>query len=111
MLDEAGEGVSQGQLIGIISALFGLLMLMIGIVWRQFNQRVERLEASRVDEINREIGRIWDQIGRDSDSGMRKLVHTSGNKLTWIEPVVKELEVEIDRLKARPPHRRLEDER
>jgi len=60
---------------------------LIGLVWRMHeNHDVERNSV------------IWDQIGRSSEEGMRKIVHDSANRLSEVVPVSRELERRVDRI-------------
>lgn len=50
----------------VVVGLFGL----IGVIWRTH----ENHDRERISQ-------IWDQIGRDSKSGMREIVHKCANAL------------------------------
>lgn len=52
--------------------LIGIAFLgLIGIVWNQMNEKMREHKA----DCDKEIAKVWDQLGRDSFSGMRKIVH------------------------------------
>lgn len=54
--------------------LIGVAFLgLIGVVWHQLNERIKEHR----EECDKEIERLWSQIGRDSSSGMRFMVHNS----------------------------------
>ncbi len=54
--------------IGIIATVF---IALIAVVWNQLNEKIKSHKEHCDDEINK----LWDQIGRDSHSGMRAEVH------------------------------------
>lgn len=60
---------------------------LVATVWRAHeNHDRERIES------------IWDQIGRDSKSGMREIVHESANRLSEVVPTSREHERRIARI-------------
>jgi hypothetical protein len=76
------------------------MLTLVGVVWRMHeNHDRERNEV------------LWDQIGRDSEHGMRKIVHDSANRLSEVVPVSRELERRMEKLERKVfnGHRR-EDE-
>ncbi len=50
-----------------------VVLALIGVVWSLLNEKIRTFK----EECEERDSRIWDQIGRDSDSGMRKAVHNS----------------------------------
>ena len=56
--------------VGIGVAIF---VTLVGIIWKMLNDKI----ASHKSDCDKEIAKIWDQIGRDSSSGMRAKVHNS----------------------------------
>jgi len=58
------------------------------------------------DEHDRErFDKLWDQIGRDSDHGMRKTVHKSANVLDALSKEIPDLERRLDRLERKVDER------
>lgn len=72
----------------------GGLVGLAGVIWRAH----ERRDQERFDA-------IWDQLGRDSEHGMRKIVHRTANEMSWVAPELEDLKERVDRLE------RKEDER
>lgn len=69
------------QAIALIGVLFGLSVALVVAIWKAHEQHDERRDKA-----------IWDQIGRDSQSGMRHTVHQSAN-------MIQNHESEIDGMK------------
>jgi len=68
----------------------GVIVGLAGLVWRAHENRdKERFEA------------IWDQIGRDSKSGMREKVHDTANATHLNGLGLHELERRVERLEDR----------
>lgn len=65
----------------------GLLLALIGVIWTQLNAKIDAL---------------WDQIGRDSHSGMRKTLHDTANEAQLIEA----MDMRIKRFEDRQNGRR-----
>jgi hypothetical protein len=67
----------------VLAGLIGLA----AAIWRAHEKRdEERFNA------------LWDQIGRDSKSGMREVVHRTANEMSWVEPEVDDLKARVERL-------------
>lgn len=68
--------------------LVGVVIVgLMSVVWRMHeNHDVERNKN------------IWDQIGRSSEEGMRKIVHESANRLAEVVPVSRDLERRVERI-------------
>lgn len=73
---------------------------LAGVIWNQLQQR-----------INNEVKAIWDQIGRDSESGMRKTVHRSANEITRYSGEIEDQDRRLERLERRVFDGRPEHER
>lgn len=54
-------------------ALAPLVGILSGVIWKQLNDKI----TAHKEHCDEEIEKLWNQIGRDSSSGMRKLVHNS----------------------------------
>lgn len=74
----------------VATALFGL----IGIVWSMLN---DKINANRAECEERDK-RIWEQVGRDSFSGMRKIVHAQDG----VHELAMELDRRVDALERKP---------
>lgn len=57
-------------LYGLLGAAF---LALVGAVWKLMNDKMKEHR----DECQKDISAIWNQIGRDSGSGMRYKVHNS----------------------------------
>jgi len=67
----------------VVAGLVGLAT----VVWRAHEQRdEERFNA------------IWDQIGRDSKSGMREIVHRTANEMSWVVPELDEVKERVTKI-------------
>lgn len=54
-------------------ALIGAAFLgLIGVVWHQMSEKMR----DHKEACDKDIEALWAQIGRDSHSGMRKIVHS-----------------------------------
>lgn len=92
--------MSQAQLIGIISALFGMLLLLVGIIYRALDKRVAILEGrdytallqSHLDAIKEDVADIEGRAERFA--GMDK-----AREDAWAE-WRRRLEVQIERMEA-----------
>lgn len=60
---------------------------LLGVVWRAHETR---------DEERNE--RLWDQVGRDSESGMRKITHLCANEITAQKGDIREAGKRLDRI-------------
>jgi hypothetical protein len=50
-----------------------VVLALLGVVWNLLNDKI----AEHKDDCDKEIAKLWDQIGRDSNSGMRVHVHAT----------------------------------
>jgi hypothetical protein len=66
----------------------GVAVPLIGVIWRQLNERIKDHKA----DCDKQIAALWDQIGRDSISGMRKIVHSVGHLPEKFMAIDRELE-------------------
>lgn len=74
----------------IPGAIIVALMALAGLVWRAHEKRDdERNDA------------LWDQVGRDSESGMRRTVHASANLCQGHEGEIRDLKEQVARLQNR----------
>lgn len=64
-----------------------VIVSLAGVIWRAHERRDEERFAA-----------IWDQIGRNSKSGMREVVHRTANEMSWVSPDVKELSERVTKL-------------
>ncbi len=55
----------------VITVAATVILGLIAVVWNQLNEKIKSHKEGCDDEIKR----LWDQIGRDSHSGMRAEVH------------------------------------
>jgi hypothetical protein len=79
----------------LLPILIGAVIVgLAGAVWRAH----ERRDQERFDD-------IWNQLGRDSEHGMRKTVHRTANEMSWVSPELEDLKERVERLE------RKEDER
>ncbi len=76
--------------------LYGLLGVaflgLIGLVWNLLNEKIRAHKA----DCDKEIAHLWDQVGRDSYSGMRKSVH----ELNGVPEAFMELDKRVDKLEG-----------
>lgn len=54
----------------------GALFALIGVAWKMLNDKINDGHQEQKEQIDREVAKLWDQIGRDSNSGMRVHVHS-----------------------------------
>jgi hypothetical protein len=83
------------QWLQITLAVLAIVGPLLGVIWHLLNEKIrEHKEACDED-----ASRLWDQIGRDSDSGMRKRVHQSAPMAAHVdlERRVHELEMRVAR--------------
>jgi hypothetical protein len=76
--------------------LVGVAFLgLVGLVWSLLNDKIKEHK----DHCDDEIKRLWDQIGRDSNSGMRHKVHNSApmGSVAQLETRVYALEMKDER--------------
>jgi hypothetical protein len=73
-------------------------MLLIGTVILGLVAYVWRMHENHDQE---RIRIIWDQIGRDSESGMRRVVHDTHNKVSLNHDAIERAEDRLDRLERR----------
>lgn len=71
------------QLILVGTIIVGL----VGAIWRAHENHDRERNAA-----------IWDQMGRSSEEGMRKIVHDSANRLSEVVPTSREHERRIARI-------------
>ena len=60
----------------------GVIIALIGVVWKMLNDKIDaqakaitikfEMAAKNIED---KIDMLWNQIGRDSESGMRQMVH------------------------------------
>ena len=105
--------LSQAQLIAVIGLLFALFCSVgayaVKYIIDGFKERLAKLEAtnnsavleSRLDEAHERIEGLWNQIGRSSEEGMRKIVHKTANTCTAHEGELREHARELGRLTRR----------
>jgi hypothetical protein len=66
-------------LYGLIGAAF---LGLVALVWNLLNEKIREHK----EDCDKEISKLWDQIGRDSFSGMRKSVHEeTGSRHAFME--------------------------
>ena len=53
--------------------IVGVLLTLLGYIWKQMTDKVDAIRA----ECRERDDALWDQIGRDSYSGMRMMVHST----------------------------------
>jgi hypothetical protein len=76
--------------------LVGVAFLgLVGLVWSLLNDKIKEHK----DHCDEEVKRLWDQIGRDSNSGMRHKVHNSApmSSVAHLETRVYALEMKDER--------------
>ena len=59
----------------------GVLAALVGVVWKMLNDKIDRNDE-----------KLWDQIGHDSDSGMRKVAHLVPNLMAQNQALHSRLE-------------------
>jgi hypothetical protein len=75
------------QAIALLGVSFGLLVLLVALVWRTHeNHDKDRDKA------------IWDQVGRDSQSGMRRTVHQSANMIQNHEGEIASIKRDVEKI-------------
>jgi hypothetical protein len=67
----------------IIGLGLTVLLLLVGALWKSLHDRIEA---------------IWNQIGRDSRSGMREVVHRTANEMSWVAPELDDLKERVQKL-------------
>ena len=88
----------------LIACNAGLLGMF---VWHLFKCRDTRIDMAVIKNTldrmekaeNREVQALWDQVGRDSDHGMRKVVHAVGylpSKFVELDRDLEELRKRVD---------------
>jgi hypothetical protein len=76
-----------------IVAGVGIVAALVGVIWKQMNDKIKEHK----DDCDKAIDALWDQIGRDSGSGMRVKVHNSTPMGAHVE-----LERRVDALESGP---------
>lgn len=71
-----------------------LLPILVGVVIVGLAAVVWRAHEKRDEE---RFNAIWDQIGRDSKSGMREVVHRTSNQMSWVAPELDDLKERFDK--------------
>jgi len=72
------------------SIIVGLVVVgLIGLIWRTHEDTDKERDSH-----------IWDQIGRDSDKGMRRTVHQCANDVTGIRGTLSEHEKRLRRIES-----------
>lgn len=67
----------------LYATIAGVIIALIGVIWKMLNDKIERYDKA-----------LWNQVGRDSFSGMRKMVHEeSGTARAFME-----VDKRVDRL-------------
>lgn len=56
----------------VVIALAPLVGILAGVIWKQLNDKI----MAHKDHCDEEIEKLWNQIGKDSFSGMRRTVHS-----------------------------------
>jgi len=69
--------------VGIGVVIIGL----VAVIWRAHELRDQERNET-----------LWDQIGRDSEHGMRKIVHESANRLSEVTPTSRDHERRLERI-------------
>lgn len=54
--------------IELLAIIVGIVSALVGVVWWQLNSKIDR-----------ELELLWNQVGRDSNSGMRPAFHDMQN--------------------------------
>lgn len=72
--------------LAIGSSVLIILAGLLGVIWSLLNGRIESL---------------WDQVGRDSDHGMRRTVHNTSNLCTLANGAVDEHDRRLEHLERR----------
>lgn len=67
---------------------------LLGVIWNLMNEKMREHKAA----CDKEIEKLWDQIGKDSFSGMRKVVHSVAS----LPERYMDLDARVDRLEGRP---------
>ena len=76
-----------------IAIVIGVAAGLVGVIWKQMNDKIKEHK----DDCDKSISALWDQIGRDSNSGMRNKVHNSTPMGAHME-----LERRVDALESGP---------
>lgn len=59
--------------LAVLTVVLAVIVPLLAVIWRLLNEKIrEHKEAC-----DKDVSVLWDQIGRDSDTGMRKRVHQS----------------------------------
>jgi hypothetical protein len=66
------------------------LVSLAAAIWRAHEKRDEE----RFED-------LWNQVGRDSKSGMREVVHRTSNEMSWVAPELEELKERVVRLEEK----------
>ena len=75
----------------------GLTLPLLAIIWRQLNEKIKEHK----EQCDAEIARLWDQIGRSSHEGMRKVVHS----VAGVPSVIIEIDRDLEALKRKVDQR------
>lgn len=68
----------------------GVLLILIGFIWREHAQR----DDERIKD-------LWDALGRDSKSGVRGISHDAHSTSKWNDSMLKELQRRVEKLEER----------
>jgi len=72
----------------LLPILIGVVIVgLAGLIWRAHEKRDEERFTD-----------LWNQIGRDSKSGMREVVHKTANQMSWVAPELEDLKERLERL-------------
>lgn len=77
----------------IVSIVATLIIALVGVVWSMLN---EKIRANK-EACAKDSDALWAQIGRDSYSGMRKMLHATEGHTTMLT----ELDRRLDKVERR----------
>lgn len=87
------------DLLAFAGIVLAVVVPLVGALWHLLKEKIEEHK----DTCDKDIAAIWDQIGRDSGSGMRRKVHQSVDMGAHfeLERRVHELELRVERKDSR----------
>lgn len=79
----------------ITLAVLAIVGPLLGVIWHLLNEKIR----AHKEACDKDASQLWDQIGRDSNSGMRLRVHQSVSMghYTELEHRVHALEMKAER--------------
>jgi hypothetical protein len=81
----------------LASILILIFTALVGVIWKLLNDRIDAIKRMLLERIEA----LWDQIGRDSHSGMRKTTHDAHSLATQHVSLIGAIVERVKRLEER----------